>query len=119
MATTPQPLPIRCSATGAKSFAPPMSDTDACARFVRALGAASARPIAAPVPTTIVDGLTVELRFLPQGVASASVTRIRGSRPQPAMKFELAVSDRGLHAADIDKLAHDVAAGMLGQSPHG
>lgn len=117
MATKPQPLQIRCSATGAKLFAPPMTDADACSRFVRAVGTASATPIATRIPATISNGLTVELRFLPQGVAMASVTRMRAGRPQPPMRFELAVSDRGFHAADLDRLARDVAVGMLAAQP--
>jgi hypothetical protein len=117
MATKPQPLQIRCSATGAKLFAPPMTDADACSRFIRAVGTASTTPVATRIPATISDGLSVELRFLPQGVAMASVTRVRAGRPQPPMRFELAVSDRGFRVADIDKLAHDVATGMLAAPP--
>ncbi|MDB5679026.1 hypothetical protein [Sphingomonas bacterium] len=117
MATKPQPLHIRCSATGTKLIAPPMTDAEACARFIRAVGTASATPIAAQVSGTIGDGLSVELRFLPQGVAMASVTRVRAGRPQPPMRYELAVSDRGFRAVDIDRLARDVAAGMLAAPP--
>ena len=113
MATRPQPLQIRCTASGAKLFAPPMTDADACSRFIRAVGTASATPVAARIPATISDGLTVELRFLPQGVAMASVTRLRAGRPQAPVRFELAVSDRGFHAADLDRLTKDVATGML------
>jgi hypothetical protein len=115
MATKPQPLQIRCSATGAKLFGPPITDADACSRFIRAI--ASATPVAPHVPPTISNGLTVELRFLRQGVAMASVTRIRAGRPQAPMRFELAVSDRGFRAADIDQLAHDVAQGIFGAPP--
>lgn len=105
MTTKPQPVQIRCSATGAKLFAPPMTDADACSRFVRT--------VTARMPVAVGDGLMVELRFLPQGVAMATVARVRAGRPQPPMRFELAVSDRGFHAADLDQLARDVATGLL------
>lgn len=103
MASRPQSSPqVRCAAAGARLFAPATTPEAICARFSSAIRAA-----AAPGET-----LTVELRFLPSGVATALVTRIRGGRARPPVDFNLAVSDRGFAFRDLDRLAADVVAGL-------
>lgn len=95
--TSASPPAVQCAASGAKLFQPPMSAQAICARFDAALS--KARAGATPV--------TVELRFKPPGVATAVVKQAGGTR-----EFNLAVSDRAFRAADLDKLATDVAAGL-------
>lgn len=114
--TAPPPLPIRCSASGAKLVAA-LSPEAVCARFVAAFAAASGRPAVASsaTPERFKDGLVVELRFLPQGVAMASTTAMRGGTTGPGQRFELAVSDRGFVAGDIDQLAADAARGIAAE----
>jgi hypothetical protein len=109
----PSPLPIACSAEGAKLVAA-LSPAAVCQRFVAAFAVASGRQAVASTaaPADLGDGLVVELRFLPQGVAMASTTAVRGGKPAPMRRFELAVSDRGFVAADIDRLAADTARGI-------
>ena len=101
-APQPKPLPIQCSATGVKFFAPAMTAAGVCARFVGALGAA--------MPSALPPGerLVVELRFLPHGVASAKVTQLRAGRLQSLPVYELAISDRQFAVTDVDSLARDV-----------
>lgn len=106
-----QAMPVQCSATGAKLLAPAMTAAEACARFVRALSGATGKPatLAAAAPA---DGLVVELRFLPRGMASARATRLRAGRAQALPLYELAVSDRKFAPRDIDTLAASVAQGV-------
>ncbi|UVO54904.1 hypothetical protein [Sphingomonas sp. SUN039] len=103
------PVPVMCTASGGKVVA--LSDAEACARFITALGTAmrQATTISAIRPT---DGYAVELRFLPQGIASAKVIRLRRGRAQEMPPFQLAVSDRKMLSSDIDKLAGDAARGI-------
>ena len=112
MAGTPavRTMPVHCTVTGAKLLAP-MTGADICVRFVNALGGAMGAPAATAVAVPA-DGLTVELNFLPQGVASARVTRLRGGRGAALPLYEMAVSDRRFAAQDIDNLAVSVAKGM-------
>lgn len=109
MASAPPspPVPIRCSASGAKFITPAMSDNAVCAHFIAAIPGGRAAAV------TPGDGLAVELRFLPRGMAMADVTRLEGGKVRHRQRFELAVSDRGFQPRDIDRLAGDVAAGML------
>lgn len=109
MASTP-PLPIHCTATGAKLVAP-MTAEGICHRFIAAFARAQGAPASASTSKPA-NGLTVELRFLPQGVAMASVTPIKAGTPRPVQRFEMAVSDRAFTPADIDRLAVDAAAGL-------
>jgi hypothetical protein len=90
-----------CTASGAKHLRPPISDAQACTRFMVVLGA---RLRAGAVQS-------VTLRFLPQGVASAGITHGTGGQVRQDT-FELAVSDRPLVTQDIDKLAADAVAGL-------
>ena len=105
-------LPVHCSATGTKFFAPAMTSTDVCARFVRALstGTSTGAVLSTAQPTG--DGLVVELHFLPQGVASARAARWHAGRSLPLPVYEVAISDRQFAATDIDRLAGDVARGI-------
>lgn len=108
-----QAMPVQCTATGAKLFTPAMTAADACARFVQALSGAMRAPaalVAAGAPPA--NGLVVELRFLPRGMASAKATRLRAGRGQALPFYELAVSDRPFAPRDIDRLATSVAQGM-------
>lgn len=107
------PLAVQCSVAGAKYVAPAMSGAEVCARFGRALGAGLGRPVRL-VTAAPADGLAVAIALLPQGVARARVTRLRAGTGQAPRSQELAVSDRRLSGADIDRLAADVAAGMMG-----
>jgi hypothetical protein len=109
----PPPLPVQCSASGAKLVAA-MTEAAVCQRFVAAFAAASGRPAVASstAPEGVQTGLVVALRFLPQGVATASATMVRAGSAAPQQRFELAVSDRGFVAADIDRLAADTARGL-------
>lgn len=109
----PPPLPIHCSASGSKLVAA-MTDDAVCQRFVAAYAKASGRPAVAgsPAPGGVQNGLVIALRFLPQGVAMASATLVRAGSAAPEQRFELAVSDRGFVAADIDRLAADTARGL-------
>lgn len=109
MASMP-PLPIHCTATGAKLVAP-MTDEGICHRFIAAFARAHGAPVAASTDKPA-NGLIVELRFLPQGVAMASVTPIKADKPQPMQRFETAVSDRAFTPADIDRLAGDAVIGL-------
>lgn len=106
--TTPPPGPaavrVECSASGAKLFAPPMTSAAICERFAAALS-----PVVAAD-----DSLTAELHFLPQGLASATVTHVRAGATGAPSRFELAVSDRAFAASDIDRLAADVTAALHG-----
>ena len=104
--TAPGPAAVRveCSASGAKLFAPPMTSAAICERFAAALSRAMAAD----------DSLTAELRFLPQGLASATVTHVRAGATGAPSRFELAVSDRAFAASDIDRLAADVTAALHG-----
>ncbi len=111
MAAMPIPMPIQCSATGTKSFAPAMTAPEVCARFIRALGVAAKRPVS-PGITAPRDGLVVELRFLPGGMASARATRLSAGESYPLPLYELAVSDRSFSLKDIDTLAADVERGL-------
>lgn len=106
---SPVPLPIACSAEGAKLVAA-LSPAAVCQRFVAAYAAASGRPEL--TAADVKDGLIIELRFLPQGVAMASTIAMRAGKAAPMRRFELAVSDRGFVAADIDRLAADTAKGI-------
>ncbi len=108
MATAPQTsaMPILCTATGTKFFAPAMTAADVCARFVRVLG-----------PLSIRDRLIVELRFVPRGLASAKATRFSAGRPQHLPVYELAISDRQFAVTDIDSLARDLARAMTSNTP--
>lgn len=109
MASTP-PLPIHCAAAGTKLLAP-LTATAVCQRFVAAYAKASgSRAVASPAAPA--DGLVIALRFLPQGVASAEVTRMRGGKPLASVSYNLAVSDRPFHADDIDRLAVSMAQGL-------
>ena len=114
MAAAPQPrtMPVQCSATGTKFFVPAMTATDVCARFVQAYAIATRAPATLSVALPSSGGLVVELRFLPQGIASAKATQLCDGRPQPLPLFELAVSDRRFAADDINRLAADVARGI-------
>ena len=114
-----RPLPVHCTATGAKALAPAMTAAEACARFVQALSGAMRAPVAlAAAGGSTSEGLVVELAFLPQGIASARVTRLRAGRAQTLPLYELAVSDRQLAARDIDTLATSVAQGMTIAAAH-
>ena len=109
MASTP-PLPIYCTAAGAK-LVPPMTAKGICDRFIAAFARAHGTSASASTSKPA-NGLIVELRFLPQGVAMASVTPIKASTPAPMQRFEMAVSDRAFVPADIDRLAVDAATGL-------
>jgi hypothetical protein len=63
------------------------------------------------------DGLSVELRFGPRGMASAKAIHLRAGRPIPLPVYELAISDRPFRASDIDALAGDVARGLSAALP--
>lgn len=109
------PQPIHCTASGAKLLAP-MTDAATCERFVAAYAKASgAKVIMSKSHPT--DGLDVELRFSPHGVATVAVTQMRGGRPSMPASFNLAVSDRPFNAEDIDRLAAGAAAGLRTSSP--
>lgn len=109
------PTPIQCSVRGEKLVAP-LSGAAVCQRFVAAYAKANGSPAvvrtAAPA-----DGLVIALNFLPQGVASAQVTRMRGGKPLAPVSFNLAVSDRPFNADDIDRLAASTAQGLRTASP--
>lgn len=109
MASTP-PLPIHCTASGAKLLAP-ITVAATCERFVAAYAKASGANaiISKSRPS---DGLDVELRFLRHGVATAAITQMRGGRPLAPVSFNLAVSDRPFNADDIDRLAASAAEGL-------
>jgi hypothetical protein len=110
------PMPVQCSAVGTKFFASAMTEPDACARFARALGPATRTTISlTTVPLR--DGLSVELRFGPRGMASAKAICLRAGRPIPLPVYELAISDRQFSASDIDALASDVARGLSAALP--
>lgn len=100
--------PIQCSVQGEKLLKPLTADA-ICQRFVTAYARASGAP-ASKVPAAPADGLVIALRFLPQGVATAELTRMRGGKASPAVSFNLAVSDRPFAAQDIDRLAAEAAA---------
>lgn len=102
MDASPQQSQVRCSAAGAKLFVPTMNPEAICARFSAAI-----RVAAAPGET-----LSVELKFVPNGVATAIVTRTRAGKSRPPVDFNLAVSDRHLGLRDLDRLAADVIAGL-------
>ena len=93
---------IDCTASGAKLFDPPATAEAICERFAAAL-------LSRPLPG---GRLTVELHFAANGVATASVSDARDGAALPRSRFELAVSDRGFAARDLDRLAADVAAGL-------
>lgn len=93
---------VQCTAAGTKLFSPPLAAAAVCARFTGAV-----RTGLAPG-----DSLAIALRFLPNGVATAIVSRSRGGKPQPPVDFNLAVSDRHFTPGDLDRLAADVVAGM-------
>jgi hypothetical protein len=104
-------MPVQCSAVGTKFFAPAITAPDACARFVRTLGAET-RTSTSLRTVPLRDGLSVELRFGPRGMASAKAISLRAGRPIPLPVYELAISDRQFRASDIDALAGDVARGL-------
>lgn len=114
MAGTP-PTPIQCSVRGEK-FVAPLTGAAICQRFVAAYARASGSAATAR-PTAPADGLVIALNFLPQGVASAQVTRMRGGKPLAPLSFNLAVSDRPFHADDVDRLAASTAQGLRTASP--
>lgn len=104
------PLQIHCTASGTKLLAP-MTEAAACTKFVAAYAKArGTKAFAADSRPT--DGLDIELRFLPHGVAMAIVTQMRRSSPSSPVTFNLAVSDRPFNAEDIDQLAANTAAGL-------
>lgn len=109
MASTP-PQPIHCTASGAKLLAP-MTEGATCARFVAAYAKASGAK-AVMSRSRPSNGFVVDLRFLPHGVATAAVTRLRGGRASTPVSFNLSVSDRPFNADDIDQLAATAAAGL-------
>jgi len=96
------PAPLKCSTSGAKLFAPTLSPEAICARFAKAMHNAGAN-------TT---GLSIELHFLPQGVASAVVSRHIAGKAQPPVTYNMAISDRRFAPGDIDRLAASVAAAI-------
>jgi hypothetical protein len=93
---------VRCHATGAKLIAPAMTAEAICARFSAAIELAIAAG----------ETLSVDLKFLPNGVVTAIVTRVRAGKTSAPVDFNLAVSDRGFGLRDLDRLAADVAAGL-------
>lgn len=96
------PAQVRCSAAGAKLFAPAMTAAAICARFAAGLRGATAAG----------EALTVDLSFHANGVATAIVTVSRGGTIRRSRDYNLAVSDRRFGAADIDRLAASVVAGL-------
>jgi hypothetical protein len=102
MENSSQQAQVRCSAAGAKVFVPAITPAAICARFSAAI-----RTAAAPGET-----LSVELKFLPNGVATAIVTRSRAGKSRPPVDFNLAISDRRIGLRDLDRLAADVVAGL-------
>jgi hypothetical protein len=102
-------VPVACTASGSKFVA--MSEAQVCTRFVATLGREMRQTtlVSAKRPA---DGYAVELSFLPQGVASAKVSRLRGGRALELPLYQLAVSDRKMLSTDIDKLASDAAHGI-------
>ena len=105
------PMPVRCTVIGTKFFAPTVPETELCTRFVRALGAAAHLPTSLNTAAAP-DGLIVELRFGPRGMASAKASRLRAGRTISLPVYELAISDRQFAPSDIDMLASDVARGL-------
>jgi hypothetical protein len=86
-----------CRSSGARHLAPPLSEAEACARFMT-------RIVAVPGVTQ------VELTILPQGLLKAVVTRAgtRGTQND----FALAVMDRALFLTDLDQLAANTVNGL-------
>lgn len=109
MASTP-PLPIQCTATGAKLVAP-LAAEGICDRFIAAFARAHGASASASSDRPA-NGLVVELRFLPQGLAMASITPIKANALEPMQRFETAVSDRAFTPDDIDRLAGDAARAL-------
>jgi hypothetical protein len=105
------PTPVQCSAIGLKNLAPATSAPSICAHFVHVLGAATRTPMSLSTAPPR-DGLTVELRFGPRGMASARVMRWRAGKATPLPVHELAISDRQFGMSDIDTLAGDIARGL-------
>jgi hypothetical protein len=90
---------VTCNAGNSKAFSPALTPQQICDRFTRALGSKSGT-------------VRVELRFSPRGIASAKASQLRNGRWKTFPLFEMAVMDRRFNAADIDRLAADVARGV-------
>ncbi|THD36162.1 MAG: hypothetical protein E7773_09570 [Sphingomonas sp.] len=98
----PPQTQVRCRATGAKLFVPAMTPEAICARFSAAVAAGLASG----------ESVSVDLKFLPNGVATAVVTRTRAGKASAPVEVNLAVSDRGFGVRDVDRLAANVATAL-------
>ena len=95
---------VICHDTGGEHLSPALADGQACAAFVPAFQAAVA---ASGGGATIPAHISVELTFTRNGVARAEVQR--AGEGLPWFDASLAVSDRPLDQAAVERLAARVA----------
>jgi hypothetical protein len=104
------PLRLLCRASGSKLVVPAMADAAVCERFRASLSAilkASVRlSPASPGPA---DGVSAVLRFAKPGVATVSLTDMRGARSTVYPPLSIAVTDRAMGTNEIDELAKQAA----------
>ncbi len=110
-ASTPAaPLSLFCRVSGSKLLVPAMTDAAICERFRASLTAILKAPVRlSPVAPGPAEGINAMLRFAKPGLATLSLTEMRGGRSNVHPPLSIAVTDQAMGPNVIDDLAKQAA----------